>query len=254
MGICLTLESLSAAHLMGRAGFDWALIDMEHSPYTAREATAIVHALTVGSFSKCASLIRVPTLSNEWVKWALDSGATGIVAPMLQSRAEAEQLVRWARYPSQHPTGQRSFGPGQAVWADLSQDSDMAKYVGKTSNDVAVVAMIESKAGIANAEGIMSTSGLSGIFIGPVDLRMSLGLPGMDGDEPEYRDLLRKLVAMAKKNGLFIGIYSGSPSILKEHKKLGFDYFLVTSDSQSMVNGATAVLQGCRAAAKDAKL
>lgn len=251
LGAYLAIESSFSAHMMGRAGFDWMLIDMEHSPLSARDATAMVHAIAVGSYGRCASLVRIPSTGVEWVKWALDSGAAGIVAPMVQTAEEAERLVRFARYP---PLGQRSFGPFNAPWADLSSDSGVGKYFSATSSGVAVIAMIESKAGVQNAESIMSTEGISGVFVGPVDLRLSMGLVGADGKEPEYLQALVKIVRIGKGVGIPVGIFSPSPEALKDHLTMGFSFLLVAGDSTALVNGAELAIDSSRKACREMKL
>jgi 2-keto-3-deoxy-L-rhamnonate aldolase RhmA len=213
--------------------------------------TSVVHAIAVGSHGKCKSLVRIPSASVEWVKWALDSGAAGIVVPMVQSKTEAEQIVKYACYP---PVGQRSFGPFNAPWTDLSADSDVGKYFSVTASNLAVVAMIESVDGVTNAEDIIKTPGINGIFIGPVDLRLSLGLSGADGVEPEYVEALEKLVRVSHENQVTIGIFSAGPEVLKKHIGMGFDYFLVAGDSTALVTGANAALISCKNAVADAKL
>lgn len=251
LGAYLAIESPFSAHMMGRAGFDWMLIDMEHSPLSARDATALVHAVAVGSYGACASLIRIPSIGVEWVKWALDAGAAGIVAPMVQSKEEAERLAQFAKYP---PLGQRSFGPFNAQWTDLSADSSLAKYVSATSKGVAAIAMIESKAGVENAEAIMSTEGISGIFIGPVDLRLSLGLQGADGQEPEYVKALEKILSIGKRLSMPVGIFSASPDALKVHLRMGFSFLLVGGDTTALANGAKAVVDSSREVCGKTKL
>ncbi|CAK7203589.1 hypothetical protein SEUCBS139899_006326 [Sporothrix eucalyptigena] len=252
LGAYLAIESPYSAHLMGRAGFDWMLIDMEHSPLSARDATALVHALAVGSHGRCASLVRIPALGVEWVKWALDSGAAGVVAPMVQSAEEAQQLVRFARYPS--AGGQRSFGPFNAPWADLEGDSDVAKYFGKTAAGVAVIAMVESREGLENAEAILQTDGISGVFIGPVDLRLSMGLTGADGAEPEYVEALTKFARLGKAAGKVVGIFSASPAAIQTHARMGFNFLLVAGDSTALVHGAKVALDGSAQALREVKL
>ena len=79
IGVCVNIESSLSAHLIANAGFDWVLLDMEHTPLSAREATSMVHAVAVGSHGKCSSLVRIPAAGVEWVKWALDSGSDGVV-------------------------------------------------------------------------------------------------------------------------------------------------------------------------------
>lgn len=252
IGAYLAIESPFSAHLMGRAGFDWMLIDMEHSPLSARDTTSLVHAVAVGSHGRCASLVRIPGLGVEWVKWALDSGAAGVVAPMVQSREEAEKLVQFAKYP---PLGQRSFGPFNAQWADLAEDSSLQKYVGKTASGVAVIAMIESRAGVENAEAIIGTEGIDAVFIGPIDLRLSLGLSAApDGKEPEYLQALEKIVQIAKRLGTPVGIFSASPEILKGHVAMGFNFLLVAGDSTALTNGARLAVDSARTACREGNL
>ena len=251
LGAYLAIESAYSAHVMGRAGFDWLLIDMEHSPLSARDATAMVHAVAVGSRGTCASLIRIPALGVEWVKWALDSGAAGVVAPMVQTKAEAEQLVRFAAYP---PLGQRSFGPFNAPWADLSPDSSMAKYFSTTSKDVAIIVMIESLAGVNEADAIMATTGIGGVFVGPVDLRLSMGLQGADGQEPEYVQALEKIVRIGKRVGIPVGIFSASPESLKVHLAMGFSFVLVSRDAMALTNGVQSAMDVSRQVVRELKL
>jgi 2-keto-3-deoxy-L-rhamnonate aldolase RhmA len=185
------------------------------------------------------------------VKWALDSGAAGIVVPMVQNKEEAAEIVRFARYP---PHGQRSFGPFHAPWADLSEDSDVTKYFTRTAKEISVITMIESVIGIQNAEEIMATKGISGIFIGPVDLRLSMGFSRAAGDETEYVQALEKIVCLGQKLAIPIGIFSATPDVLKAHIKMGFTFFLVAGDTTALVQGATAAVEGAHRAIREIKL
>ncbi|KAB5528788.1 Pyruvate/Phosphoenolpyruvate kinase-like domain-containing protein [Coniochaeta sp. 2T2.1] len=170
---------------------------------------------------------------------------------MVQSRADAESLVKFARYP---PVGERSFGPFQAPWADLAEDSDIVKYVTKSAPAVAVIPMIESRAGVADAEGIMTTEGVTGIFVGPVDLRLSMGLTGADGEEPEYVEALEMILRIGKRVGIPVGIFAASPEALKKQIGMGFTYFLVTGDSAALSSGAQVAIDTSRQVCRDLKL
>jgi 2-keto-3-deoxy-L-rhamnonate aldolase RhmA len=226
---------------------------MEHTPLSAREVTSMVHAVANASHGKTASLVRIPAAGVEYVKWALDSGANGIVVPMVQSREEAERVVRYAKYP---PIGQRSFGPFNAAWADPAADKSLPKYFGhaRQPGNIAVIVMIESKDGIDNAEEIMSVPGVDGIFVGPVDMRLSLSLGGADGDEGVYVDALKKVVALSKKLDLVSGIFSAGPEALKKHVSLGFSYSMASSDTGLISVSAKAAIEASRKAVNAAKL
>ena len=120
---------------------------------------------------------------------------------------------------------ERSFGPFNAAWADPQADKSMPKYFAqaKEPGNIAVIVMIESRDGIKNAEEIISTPGIDGVLIGPVDMRLSLGFSGGDGDEAEYQQALKKVVDLCKKNGIVSGIYSTGLDALKKHVAVGFD-------------------------------
>jgi len=227
--------------MMGRVGYDWALIDMEHAPLSAADMTAMVHATVLGSRGHCQPLVRIPGRAVEWVKWALDSGAAGIVVPMCSTAAEVEKLVEWGRYP---PLGQRSFGPFNAEWADLAKDSDVNTYYGRTAPGVAIIPMIESVEGLRNAASLMEVKGISGIFVGPVDMRLSMGLVGADGEEEVWTQALEKICGLGKKLGIPVGIFSVSPDAMVRQRKMGFSFFLVAGDMTSMSGGAMSTLEG----------
>jgi 2-keto-3-deoxy-L-rhamnonate aldolase RhmA len=238
-GVYLMLPSTLGAHVVGSAGFDWTLIDMEHSPLSPSKTTAIVQAVAVASHNKTISFIRIPSHGVEYAKWALDSGASGIIIPMIQSRAEMENVVRHARYP---PLGQRSFGPFHAPYADLDADSNMDKYFSSTAKDVALLPMIESAQGVTNADQIMSVPGISGVFVGPVDLRLSMGLAGPHGEEKDYLSALEKIAEVGRKHKLPVGIFAANAKLLPQLCKIGFSFFLVGGDVACLTGGLKTAL------------
>lgn len=204
LGAFISLNTPYAAQIMARGGFDWLLIDMEHSPLSAHAATDMVHATITASMGSCVPVIRVPSHGVEWIKWALDSGCSAIIVPMVNNKAEVDVIVKYACYP---PLGQRSSGPFRTPYADLSETSNsFARYRKEVAKGVAVLVMIESVEGVENAEAIMSTQGVSGVFIGPVDLRASMGLEGSDGDEEIYLTALTTVLSISKRLGIPVGI------------------------------------------------
>jgi 2-keto-3-deoxy-L-rhamnonate aldolase RhmA len=180
LGSFLIFNIPYAAQLLARCGFDWLMIDMEHSPLSAQEATNMVHATVSASQGSCIPIVRVPSHGVEWIKWALDSGADGNIIPMVNNKEEMDLIIKRVIYP---PGGARSSGPFRTPFANLDPASTMADYRTQTVKDTAILPMIESVEGVQNAEAIMSTENINGVFIGPVDLRSSMGFHGPDGDE-----------------------------------------------------------------------
>jgi 2-keto-3-deoxy-L-rhamnonate aldolase RhmA len=219
------------------------MIDMEHSPMSALDMTAIVHSTVAASAGTCVPLVRVPSHGVEWIKWALDSGASGIVIPMVNSRRECEEIISRARYP---PAGARSSGPFRTVYANLNKDATVERYKIETAKEVAVIPMIESAVGVQDAEGIMSVPGVDGVFIGPVDLRASLGLDGVFGMEEIYLEALQKIVGLGKKLGVFVGILGVGETALTRYTQMGFDYLLLPTDAELFAVGARSCLEASR--------
>lgn len=224
IGCTLGFGAVFSAQLIARVGYDWVLIDMEHNPISASQAAALTHAVIAASAGRCSPLIRVPSQGMEWIKWALDCGSHGVVVPMVQCQAEAEAIVRYGAYP---PLGQRSFGPTMAAFADLDPSATTARYKSETSKNVQIIPMIESTEGVNNAEAICSVEGVTAVFVGPVDLRLSMGLPGGDGEEPEYLNAIRTIVRICKELQKPVGIFAAGEDECRKRASDGFDFILV---------------------------
>jgi len=180
VGTWLTLPDTVAARLMARAGFDWLTVELEHTPVnfeTAANSFAIIAA------SGVVPLARVPWNTGENIKRVLDTGAWGIVVPMVNSRAEAEAAVAAARYA---PQGQRSIG-GQLHAANF--ETDPATYYARANDEILVVLMAEHIKAIEAADEIFSVPGIDVVFIGPNDLHNSMGKPpAFDSENKEFVD------------------------------------------------------------------
>lgn len=235
LGAVITVPSIRVAQLAARI-YDFVMVDMEHSPLSAETATALVHAVTGSSMGNCLTLIRVPSHGVEWAKWALDSGAAGIIVPMVNDATETEGIIQNCLYP---PRGSRSFGPLNAPFGAQSSSIDVPKYVEMAHRrEIAIIPMIESAQGLENAEAILSVDGVSGIFIGPYDLRLSLGLPGgLDGDEDLFTKALERLCNAGKKSGKPVGSMAIGSKMAGPRTALGMRFLLATLDHSVLVEG-----------------
>lgn len=224
IGCTLGFGNLLSSQIMARVGYDYVLIDMEHNPLSAREAGLMAHVVISASREQCKSIIRVPSHSVEWIKWALDSGSHGILVPMVRTKKEMETIIENAVYP---PVGQRSFGPTMAIFANMDVKATSASYFKETSKEVAVIPMIESVEGLENAEEICSVEGVTAVFIGPVDLRLSMGLFGGDGNEIGFLQALQKVLKICRRYGKPVGIFASDCETCRKRTAEGFDFLLV---------------------------
>lgn len=242
----LTIPSVTIARLAAQSDADFVMIDMEHAPLPMDVVTQMVHAYAQSSHGLKFPLVRVPSHGVEWIKWALDSGAAGIIVPMVNNAREMTEILDRAIYP---PAGRRNFGPLYAPFADLSiPNGGMYGYVKRAQKgDIAILPIIESKEGLASVEEILSLDGVAGCFIGPADLRFSLGMgPAVDGPEPEFSGALKQIVDAAKKFGKVVGTMGMGEDQAMKRTAEGMDFLLSTFDYGSVVAGMAQDIAAAR--------
>ena len=171
---------------------------------------------------------------------ALDLGAYGIIVPLVNTAEEAARAVAACRYP---PVGMRSSGPVRAVHYGGSD------YLAKANDEIVVMAMIETKEGIANLDAICATPGLDAVYIGPADLSFALGLPpGPDKTDALHMTTCDKIRDAAHKHGIKAVMHCASAAFAAGAVKRGFDMVMLTSDLASMVAGVRRQLDELKAA------
>ncbi|HYG78287.1 MAG TPA: aldolase/citrate lyase family protein [Planctomycetota bacterium] len=247
LGTWLSLPDPVAARLMARVGFDWLTVDLEHTP-TNFETAALSFAATASEGP--APLARVPWNTGENIKRVLDNGAWGIIVPMVNSAAEARAAVEAARYA---PKGMRSVG-GQLH--AISFNTDPGTYYQAANEEILVVVMAEHVIGIEALEEIAKVPGIDAMFIGPNDLLASMNQkPGFDSADPRFNDALKKVVSVAKKNGIAPGIHVADAAMAKKRIEEGFQFIAVASEVGMMLAKAqeTAKTLGLGAGAAVAK-
>jgi len=218
MGTIFTTGSVQVAEMISQAGFDWVMIDMEHSTLTLQEVQNTLPAFG----DRILKIVRVPGNDEIWIKRVLDTGCDGIMAPMIKTGEEAAKLVMAAKYP---PEGQRSVGVTRAHGYGQSFGS----YVENANRDLIIMAQVEHIDGVRNIDSILSVSGIDAIFIGPYDLSASMGLAGQ-----VMNNGVKKSIGLIKKKcrdaGKPYGIFGSDPGILQEEIKEGCNYVLCGID------------------------
>ena len=236
IGTWLTLPDPLAARMMASVGFDWLTVELEHTP-TNLETAATIFAIVSASGS--VPLVRVPWNTGENIKRVLDTGAWGIVVPMVNSRAEAEAAVAAARYA---PLGTRSIG-GQLH--AINFETDPATYYARANDEILVVLMIEHVKAIEAADEILSVPGIDVVFIGPNDLHNSLGKPpAFESDDPAFTDALAHVLKMARKHGVAPGIHVADTAAAQRRLAEGFQFIAVASEAGLMLSKAQEVARG----------
>ena len=211
----------SITEIFSKTGVDFIGLDMEHSTISQKEAQRII-AAAQGEGTLCVP--RIATHNMEMVKHLLDSGADGIMAPLVSSKEEAEQIVSWCQYPS---AGQRSFGVARAQGYGLDYD----EYTREWNDSFSLIVQIESKQGVENIEEILSVKAIDGVMIGPYDISGSLGIPGQL-EHAKVKAACKKVIVACKK----FKKSCGNQIVMPDEKNVqaafneGFNFVVLGSD------------------------
>lgn len=196
IGCWLSLGDPLATEIAGTAGFDWLLIDGEHTPYDISKMRMQLMALEA---SESHAAVRVPTGETWILKQVMDAGAQTVLVPMVETAEQAAQLVKDVRYP---PTGARGVGYSGARCSRFGAITDY----GPTADDqICLLIQVENRAGIANLDAILAVEGIDGVFIGPADLSADMGHMGQlthPDVQATIKDAFERIEAAGKAPGV----------------------------------------------------
>ena len=238
----VTLGWLSVSHgftaeVMARQGFDALCVDMQHGTADMNNVWPMLQAI---SQTDTVPVVRVPGNDPATIMKALDLGAYAIIVPLINTAEDAAMAVAACRYP---PLGNRSAGPVRAM------QYGGADYLAKANDEIVVMAMIETKEGLANLEEICATPGLDAVYIGPSDLSFALGLaPRGDNPDPIHIETCDRIRDAAHRHGIKAVMHCASAVFAAGAIKRGFDMVMLTSDLASMIAGARRQLDELKAA------
>ena len=232
----LAIPSGFSAEVMAQCGWDSVTVDMQHG---VQDYQSMVQCFQAMQAHPVTPLVRVPWNEPGIIGKALDGGAMGIVCPMVNNRAEAQALATYSLYP---PMGKRSNGPIRA-----GAYGDATPYQATANDEVLIIPMIETQEAIDNIDAILDVPGISGIYVGPSDLGLSLGLePRLDREEPQVLKIYEKLTAACKKRNQFAGIHNGTATYAARAFGMGFQLCTIANDSGLMAMAARGAVNGFR--------
>jgi 2-keto-3-deoxy-L-rhamnonate aldolase RhmA len=231
LGTWVMSGSPVVAEAVGHAGFDWAVLDMEHS---ALEVAGVVSMLQALSATKMVPLVRVPWNDAVVVKRVLDAGALTVLFPMVQSADEARAAVAATRYP---PDGIRGLA-GMSRAARFGTDPD---YLRLANQKVGVVVQLESRQALASLEAIAAVPGVDALFIGPGDLSADMGHGGHTV-HPKVLEAMGDAARRAAALGKPIGTLGLAPPQVAQYRALGFNFIALSSDLGLLIHGARDTL------------
>ena len=230
IGTMISLTSPEVAEIMAEVGFDWLFLDAEHSVFEAREIQALLQA--AGPAMPC--MVRLPVAAEVPIKKALDVGAAGIIAPQINSAAQAEQVVRLAKYA---PAGVRGVGIGRAHGYGLK----LHEYVAGANQQTAVIVQAEHIDAVRDIESIARVEGVDGVLIGPYDLSASLGRIGQI-DHPDVTQAIDRVTEVCLQAGVRLGIFGVSVDAVKPYIDRGYTLIVAGLDTLLLAQAAGKLL------------
>jgi 2-keto-3-deoxy-L-rhamnonate aldolase RhmA len=227
-GTWIMTNSLDNAQILGHTGADFIMIDAEHGSMDIETAGRMVSVIRG---TDATPLIRVAENDKSWVKRGLDTGAEGVMVPMVNTKEDAENAVSYSKYP---PAGVRGTGAGRAVLFGAGAD-EYENYYAQANDEVLVIVQIEHYEAVENIEEILSVPGIDIAFVGPYDLCASMGLNG----QPNHLDVqesCRKVIAACEKYNVTPAIMTWSGAI-EQHVDMGFKFLLGGMDGEILYKG-----------------
>ena len=230
IGLWCSLASHVSVEILAGSGYDWLLIDTEHS---ANELPMVLCQLQACMENRVQPIVRPPVNDPVWIKRFLDAGVQSFLLPMVETAEDAAAAVAATRYP---PDGIRGF----AASARSSRFGRVKDYYARAQEEICVLVQIESKRGMENLEAIAAVPGVDGVFIGPGDLSAAIGYLGDQGNAYVV-DLIVQLIGRIGQAGNRAGILTGDETLAKRYIEAGCLFTAVGSDVGLLARGSEAL-------------
>jgi 4-hydroxy-2-oxoheptanedioate aldolase len=228
IGLWLGLANPYTSELLAGTGFDWLVVDAEHSPNDPRSALSQLQAIAP---YPAHPVVRTVSDDVALLKQYLDIGAQTLLVPMIDTAEQAARVAAATRYP---PRGIRGVGSALARASRWNQVQD---YLQNCENEICVLVQVESRVGLANLAAIVATEGVDGVFFGPADLAASMGMLGRSG-EPEVQEAIAQGIRTVVAAGKAAGVLSADPVVAHKYLDLGALFVAVGVDTLLLVRAA----------------
>lgn len=231
LGTFFELGSMSVIECLGQTGLDFVIIDNEHGPFETESTMNYIRACdNVG----LTPLVRVREVSRPAILKPLDIGAKGLIVPCIETIEQAKKVVEYGKFS---PIGKRGFCPSRKDYWGYSHPQGQPIDIGmKHENEkTLLILQCETVGCLENIEAIVSMDGVDGIFIGPFDLSISMGIPGQF-DNPEFLKAVDKILSTCKKYNKISSVFTGRFDDIDKYYKQGFDIVTYSLDANILVD------------------
>lgn len=237
IGTFVKLTDPAVPEILALAGFDFFVLDTEHVAIDREQLTNIVRAADAAGITP---IVRVRENQQVEVLQNLDLGYAGVQVPNVDTAQEARDLVSYVKYT---PLGVRGLSP--SVRACGYGTCGVQDYIDAANANTIVIAHCETKTCVENLDEVLKVEGLDVIFIGPMDLSQSYGVPGNTAD-PEVKAAIETVTAKTLAAGKVVGTVAGTPAAAKALIEKGVQYILLASDQGMIAKWGKSAIEQIR--------
>ena len=234
IGTWLSTYSLDIPEIFSKAGYDWIVIDLEHSSLSINQAAEMMRIIDL---SGSIPFVRLSSNDSVQIKRVLDSGAKGIIVPNVNTLEDAKKIIKSAKYP---PIGQRGVGLARAQ----GYGKHFKDYWKWQETEMSIIVQIENIIALNEIDEILSLDGIDGFIIGPYDLSCSMGNPG-DFESKKFKDALNQILEAGHKNKSLPGIHIIEPDLnqLKNSINQGYKLIVYSVDIRMIETIAASIFR-----------
>lgn len=235
-GTFMEINDSIVVEALAVAGFDYLLVDFEHSSMSSEALKPIIQTAEARGIS---TLVRVKAPSRPDILRPLDLGAQGLIVPNIKTMDEIHDLVTWAKY---RPLGERGFFTNRVIDFGFSDDlKDLEKLFKEQNKRTLLIPQCETIESLKIIEEIVATDGIDGIFIGPFDLSIALGIP-TEFDNPIFEEAVERIYKTCRAHNKLTFIFANDLVYAKKYKDYGFDALTFGMDMSMLINGSISAL------------
>ena len=237
VGTFFELGGRGAMEALTHTGLDYAIIDTEHGCFTAESAADFIVAAENGGL---LPYVRIGEISRQTVLHMLDIGARGLIVPNVHSAEEVRQLVEYARFA---PLGNRGFCPNRTSgWGAADWAEDPLAFMEESNRRCRLIPQCETKEALEDIENIASIPGIDGIFVGPCDLSIALGIP-LQFDNPILLAAIERILKACRTAGIEAYIFAGNLPDAEKWVRLGFDSIAYSLDAAVLIQAFQGIVE-----------
>lgn len=239
IGMFVGSGSAAVVECLSRTGLDFVVIDNEHSPIEAETSMELIRSAELGGL---VPLARVREISRPAVLKLLDVGARGLIVPNVQSVDDVKKLISYAKYA---PVGDRGFCPTRKDGWGFDTAETVPQLMARINAETLLIPQCETVGALNTIEDIAALDGVDGIFVGPFDLSISMGLPGQF-DHPDFIAAVDRIVKACHGAGKFCLFFGGTPEAVAEGFRRGFDGMAYSIDTVALIKSVKTDVDAIR--------